>query len=175
MGQVLHEMAGGPKPGRKIKAVHSGGSSAKFLREGDRFKLKDREVSLEKSRWIRLPRRGRLDGRLRRGDRNGRFASMVWALNNINEFTRTRAAAMHACREGALWMKENTQRMLDGGCVTRDPATLKTWLETRRPHHPRLGEACAWPPKVPRQSLTNSRPAHKSGPPSLPPEYTPEN
>ena len=35
MGQVINEMAGGPKPGRKIKAVIPGGSSAKVLRAGD--------------------------------------------------------------------------------------------------------------------------------------------
>src|SRR6185369_322025 len=47
MGQVINELAGGPKPGRKIKAVIPGGSSAKVLRAGDTFKLKDGEVSLE--------------------------------------------------------------------------------------------------------------------------------
>ena len=45
MGQVINEMAGGPKPGRKIKAVIPGGSSAKVLRAGDLFKLKDLKFS----------------------------------------------------------------------------------------------------------------------------------
>jgi len=33
--------------GRKIKAVIPGGSSAKVLRADEKFKLKDREISLE--------------------------------------------------------------------------------------------------------------------------------
>ena len=44
MGQLIHEMAGGPKPGRKIKAVIPGGSSAKVLRAGNTFKLKAEPV-----------------------------------------------------------------------------------------------------------------------------------
>src|ERR1044071_2497372 len=44
MGQLIHEMAGGPRPGRKIKAVIPGGSSAKVLRADERFKLKQRQL-----------------------------------------------------------------------------------------------------------------------------------
>src|SRR5438132_13265265 len=56
MGQLIYEMAGGLTPGRELKAVIPGGSSAKVLRAGERFKLKqrqadgstvDRELSIE--------------------------------------------------------------------------------------------------------------------------------
>src|ERR1043166_5001413 len=40
MGQLIYEMAGGPRYGRQIKAVIPGGSSAKVLRADERFKLK---------------------------------------------------------------------------------------------------------------------------------------
>src|ERR1700748_2758130 len=40
MGQLIYEMAGGLRPGRKLKAVIPGGSSAKVLRADERFKLK---------------------------------------------------------------------------------------------------------------------------------------
>src|SRR5438128_8511594 len=44
MGQLIYEMAGGLRPGRKLKAVIPGGSSAKVLRADERFKLKRRQT-----------------------------------------------------------------------------------------------------------------------------------
>ncbi|MEP6810975.1 MAG: NADH-quinone oxidoreductase subunit F, partial [Chthoniobacterales bacterium] len=46
LGHLIHEMAGGPRHGRNIKAVIPGGSSAKVLRADERFKIKDVEMSL---------------------------------------------------------------------------------------------------------------------------------
>src|SRR5438105_15949200 len=40
MGQLIYDMAGGPRYGRQIKAVIPGGSSAKVLRADENFKLK---------------------------------------------------------------------------------------------------------------------------------------
>ena len=40
MGQLIYDMAGGPRYGRTVKAVIPGGSSAKVLRADERFKLK---------------------------------------------------------------------------------------------------------------------------------------
>ena len=40
MGQLLNEVCGGPLPGRKFKAVIPGGSSAKILKFGERYKGK---------------------------------------------------------------------------------------------------------------------------------------
>jgi len=128
MGQVINEMAGGPKPGRKIKAVIPGGSSAKILRAGDLFKLKDREVSLEEipMDFDSLAAVGSMAGSggvIVMDDSR----DMVWALNNINEFYAHESCGQCTpCREGSLWMKKVTDRMLSGGGVTQDPATLKT-------------------------------------------------
>src|SRR5437660_4161406 len=44
MGQLIYQMAGGLRPGRKLKAVIPGGSSAKVLRADERFKLKERQA-----------------------------------------------------------------------------------------------------------------------------------
>jgi NADH:ubiquinone oxidoreductase subunit F (NADH-binding)/NADH:ubiquinone oxidoreductase subunit E len=44
MGQLIYQMAGGLGPGRKLKAVIPGGSSAKVLRADERFKLKERQA-----------------------------------------------------------------------------------------------------------------------------------
>ncbi|HEY3661900.1 MAG TPA: NADH-quinone oxidoreductase subunit NuoF [Chthoniobacterales bacterium] len=179
MGQVINEMAGGPKPGRKIKAVIPGGSSAKVLRAGDTFKLKEREVSLEEipMDFDSLAAAGSMAGS------GGVIVlddsrDMVWTLNNINEFYAHESCGQCTpCREGSLWMKKITQRMLEGGGVTQDPATLKNVADNIAGRTIcAFGEACAWP----TQSFLEKFPdefadrAQKPVPPPLPPEYTPE-
>jgi NADH-quinone oxidoreductase subunit F len=179
MGQVINEMAGGPKPGRKIKAVIPGGSSAKVLRAGDTFKLKDGEVSLEQipMDFDSLAAAGSMAGS------GGVIVlddsrDMVWALNNINEFYAHESCGQCTpCREGSLWMKKITGRMLAGGGVIQDPATLKNVADNIAGRTIcAFGEACAWP----TQSFVEKFPdefaakAQKPLPPPLPPEYTPE-
>src|SRR5882672_1302573 len=43
MGQLIYEMAGGIKWGRRLKAIIPGGSSAKVLRADERFKIKKKQ------------------------------------------------------------------------------------------------------------------------------------
>ena len=177
MGQLINEMAGGAKPGRRIRAVIPGGSSAKVLRAGDRYQLKDREVSFEDipMDFDSLATAGSMAGS------GGVIVlddsrDMVWALNNINEFYAHESCGQCTpCREGSLWMKKITQRMLAGGGVTRDPATLKNVADNIAGRTIcAFGEACAWP----TQSFLDKFPedfaerAQKPVPPPLPPEYT---
>jgi NADH-quinone oxidoreductase subunit F len=63
MGQLIYEMAGGLRPGRKLKAVIPGGSSAKVLRADERFTLKqtqsdgstiDEKCRSMRSQWISI-------------------------------------------------------------------------------------------------------------------------
>jgi NADH-quinone oxidoreductase subunit F len=179
MGQVINDLAGGAKPGRRIKAVIPGGSSAKVLRAGDRFKLKDREVWLEEipMDFDSLAAAGSMAGS------GGVIVlddsrDMVWALNNINEFYAHESCGQCTpCREGSLWMKKITDRMLAGGGVTQDPATLKNVADNIAGRTIcAFGEACAWP----TQSFVEKFPdefaakAQKPMPPPLPPEYTAE-
>ncbi len=178
MGQVINDMAGGPKPGRKIKAVIPGGSSAKVLRADERFKLKDREVSLEEipMDFDSLAAAGSMAGSggvIVMDDSR----DMLWALNNINEFYAHESCGQCTpCREGSLWMKKITDRMLLGGGVTQDPATLKNVADNIAGKTIcAFGEACAWPTqsfldKFPNEFATR---AEKPVPPPLPPEYTP--
>ncbi len=179
MGQVINEMAGGPKPGRKIKAVIPGGSSAKVLRAGDTFKLKDREVSLEEipMDFDSLAAAGSMAGS------GGVIVlddsrDMVWTLNNINEFYAHESCGQCTpCREGSLWMKKITQRMLEGGGVTQDPATLKNVADNIAGRTIcAFGEACAWPTQSFLEKFPNefAERAQKPVPPPLPPEFTPE-
>ena len=65
---------------------------------------------------------------------------MVWALNNINEFYAHESCGQCTpCREGSLWMKKITDRMVAGGGVAQDPDDLeRRGRQHRRPHHLRL-------------------------------------
>ncbi len=178
MGQLINEMAGGPKEGRKVKAVIPGGSSAKVLRAGERFKLKDREMTLDEipMDFDSLAAAGSMAGSggvIVMDDSR----DMLWALNNINEFYAHESCGQCTpCREGSLWMKKITDRMLLGGGVTQDPATLKNVADNIAGKTIcAFGEACAWPTqsfleKFPNEFATR---AEKPLPPPLPPEYTP--
>jgi NADH-quinone oxidoreductase subunit F len=188
MGQLIHEMAGGLRPGRKLKAVIPGGSSAKVLRSDERFKLKqrqadgstvERELPMEEipMDFDSLTAAGSMAGS------GGLIVlddsrDMVWVLNNINEFYAHESCGQCTpCREGSLWMKKITDRMLAGGGVVEDPHTLKTIGDNIAGRTIcAFGEACAWP----TQSFVEKFPeefaarAQKPVPPPLPPEYTPE-
>jgi len=187
MGQLVHEMAGGLKPGRKLKAVIPGGSSAKVLRADERFKLKqkqpdgstiEREMSIDDipMDFDSLTAAGSMAGS------GGVIVlddsrDMVWTLNNINEFYAHESCGQCTpCREGSLWMKKITDRMLLGGGVTEDPKTLKTIGDNIAGRTIcAFGEACAWPTQsfVEKFREEFAERAKKPMPPPLPPEYTP--
>jgi NADH-quinone oxidoreductase subunit F len=188
MGQLIYDMAGGLKPGRTLKAVIPGGSSAKVLRADERFKIKqkrpdgdtiERETSIDEipMDFDSLTAAGSMAGS------GGVIVlddsrDMVWTLNNINEFYAHESCGQCTpCREGSLWMKKITDRMLAGGGVTDDPKTLKTIGDNIAGRTIcAFGEACAWPTqsfveKFPEEFAARAR---KPIPPPLPPEYTPE-
>ncbi len=179
MGQLINDMCGGPKPGRKLKAVIPGGCSAKVLRADERFKTQGRaKYSLEDipMDFDSLAAAGSMAGSggvIVMDDSR----DMVGALNNINEFYAHESCGQCTpCREGSLWMKKITARMLDGGGVVQDPATLKNVADNIAGRTIcAFGEACAWP----TQSFVDKFPdefasrAEKPVPPPLPPEYTP--
>jgi NADH-quinone oxidoreductase subunit F len=188
MGQLIYEMAGGLKPGRKLKAVIPGGSSAKVLGAHERFKLKqkqsdgstiEREMSIDEIPidFDSLAAAGSMAGS------GGVIVlddsrDMIWTLNNINEFYAHESCGQCTpCREGSLWMKKITDRMLRGGGVTEDPKTLKSIGDNIAGRTIcAFGEACAWPTqsfveKFPEEFASR---AQKPVPPPLPPEYTPE-
>ena len=188
MGQLIYEMAGGLKWGRQLKAVIPGGSSAKVLRADERFRLKQKQSdgsTIEQEMSIdEIPMD--FDSLAAAGSMAGSGGvivlddsrDMVWTLNNINEFYAHESCGQCTpCREGSLWMKKITDRMLRGGGVTEDPRTLKTIGDNIAGRTIcAFGEACAWP----TQSFVEKFPeefaarAAKPVPPPLPPEYTPE-
>ena len=188
MGQLIHEMAGGLKPGRRLKAVIPGGSSAKVLRADERFKLRQKQLDgsmIEREMSIdEIPMD--FDSLAAAGSMAGSGGvivlddsrDMVWTLNNINEFYAHESCGQCTpCREGSLWMQKITDRMLLGGGVTEDPKTLKSIGDNIAGRTIcAFGEACAWPTqrfveKFPEEFAER---AVKPVPPPLPPEYTPE-
>ncbi len=187
MGQLIHEMAGGLKSGRRLKAIIPGGSSAKVLRADETFGLKEKQADgsmIEREMTIdQIPMD--FDSLVAAGSMAGSGGvivlddsrDMVWTLNNINEFYAHESCGQCTpCREGSLWMQKITDRMLLGGGVVQDPNTLKTVADNIAGRTIcAFGEACAWPTqsfveKFPEEFASR---AQKPGPPPLPPEYTP--
>jgi len=186
MGQLIHDMAGGLRWGRRLKAIIPGGSSAKVLRADETFRLKEKQADgslVEREMTIdQIPMD--FDSLAAAGSMAGSGGvivlddsrDMVWTLNNINEFYAHESCGQCTpCREGSLWMKKITDRMLLGGGVVQDPDTLKTVADNIAGRTIcAFGEACAWPTQSFVEKFRDefSVRAEKPGPPPLPPEYT---
>ncbi len=187
MGQLIYDMAGGLKFGRTLKAIIPGGSSAKVLRADERFKLTQKQPDgsmVEQEMAIdEIPMD--FDSLAAAGSMAGSGGvivlddsrDMVWTLNNINEFYAHESCGQCTpCREGSLWMKKITDRMLLGGGVVEDPNTLKTVADNIAGRTIcAFGEACAWPTQSFVQKFAEefATRALKASPPPLPPELTP--
>ena len=157
LGEVINEMCGGLKPGRKLKAVIPGGSSAKVLRADEKFKIKekqadgsmaDKEITIEEipMDFDTLAAVGSMAGSggvIVMDDSR----DMVWALNNVNEFYAHESCGQCTpCREGSLWMKKITDRMVNGAGAQQDPSVLKSVADNIAGKTIcAFGEACAWP------------------------------
>ncbi len=188
MGELINDLCGGLKPGRKLKAVIPGGSSAKVLRAGETYKLKEKQPDgsmAEKQIGIEdilmdfdtLAAVGSMAGS------GGVIVlddsrDMLKTLNNINEFYAHESCGQCTpCREGSLWMKKITDRMIAGGGVERDPQVLKTVADNIAGRTIcAFGEACAWPTQSFVEKFRDEFAEHatKQLPPPTPPEYVPE-
>jgi len=156
LGQLLNDFCGGPLPGRTFKAVIPGGSSAKVLKFGERFKGK-RKVGLEMVDydWALEDVPMDFDSLALIGSMGGSggvivmddSASMVEALANINEFYAHESCGQCTpCREGSAWMKRITGRMVHGQARAEDGALLKSVADQIAGRTIcAFGEACAWP------------------------------
>jgi NADH-quinone oxidoreductase subunit F len=157
MGELIYDICGGLRPGRKLKAVIPGGSSAKVLRADERYKIKtkqpdgstvEEEIGIDDIRidFDTLAAVGSMAGSggvIVMDDSR----DMVWALNNINEFYGHESCGQCTpCREGSLWMQKITARLLDGAGAEGDADTLKTVADHIAGRTIcAFGEACAWP------------------------------
>src|SRR6187200_1077086 len=143
MGEVINDLCGGLKPGRTLKAIIHGGSSAKVLRADERFKLKDgREIGI-----MDIP----MDFDSMAGSGGviiiDDSRSISWILNNINAFYAHESCGQCTpCREGSLWMKKISDRIVAGIASPSDVDELERVannIEGRTICA--FGEACSWP------------------------------
>jgi NADH-quinone oxidoreductase subunit F len=153
LGQLLNEVCGGPLPGRKFKAVIPGGSSAKILKFGETFTLKNKDSSSRTLTLEDIPidfdtlaacgTMGGSGGVIVMDD----SVNMVEALANINAFYAHESCGQCTpCREGSLWMKKITTRMVHGDARSEDGALLKSVADQIAGRTIcAFGEACAWP------------------------------
>ena len=156
MGQLLNEVCGGPLPGRTFKAVIPGGSSAKVLKFGERYKGKRKvgadmvdydwgvdDIPMDFDSLAMIGSMGGSGGVIVMDD----SVSMVEALGNINAFySHESCGQCTPCREGSLWMKKITSRMVHGDARPEDGALLKSVADQIAGRTIcAFGEACAWP------------------------------
>ncbi len=152
MGELINEICGGLKEGRQLKAVIPGGSSAKVLRADETFTLGKGDEARKVSIWD-IPMD--FDSLAACGSMAGSGGVIViddsrsisWVLNNINAFYAHESCGQCTpCREGSLWMKKITDRLVAGQASPEDIETLEG---VARNIDGRticaFGEACAWP------------------------------
>ncbi|MDG2122755.1 MAG: NADH-quinone oxidoreductase subunit NuoF [Verrucomicrobiales bacterium] len=131
-GELINDVCGGLKPGRELKAVIPGGSSAKVLRADETFKIKRNGEDAEISVWD-IPMD--FDTLMACGSMAGSGGvivmddsrSMAWVLNNLNNFYAHESCGQCTpCREGSLWMKKISDRIVAGDAAPEDVATLES-------------------------------------------------
>jgi len=152
MGELINDMCGGLKEGRKLKAVIPGGSSSKVLRADERFRVRrgdeQVEIGIEE-----IPMD--FDTMAACGSMAGSGGVIViddsrdigWVLNNINAFYAHESCGQCTpCREGSLWMKKITDRVVKGEASPDDIDTLVSVADQIEGKTIcAFGEACAWP------------------------------
>jgi NADH-quinone oxidoreductase subunit F len=155
MREVLYDMCGGPKDGREFKAVIPGGSSSKILRCEEEFTLKGKgpEGSDLKLSFWDIPMD--FDSLAACGTMAGSGGVIVlddsrkisWVLNNINTFYAHESCGQCTpCREGSMWMKKISDRIVAGEASPKDIATLESvayQIDGRTICA--FGEASSWP------------------------------
>jgi len=153
LGQLIYDVCGGLKPGRKLKAVIPGGSSAKILRADERFKgkLKDgtefdwgiEDIPMDFDSLMAVGSMSGSGGVIVMDD----TTDMVEALANINYFYAHESCGQCTpCREGVPWMRKITRRMVDGEAREEDADLLNSIADQIAGRTIcAFGEAASWP------------------------------
>ena len=152
MGELIHDVCGGLKPGRHLKAIIPGGSSAKILRADEKYQIKRDGASITIG-IDDIPMD--FDTMAATGSMAGSGGVIViddsrdiaWVLNNINAFYAHESCGQCTpCREGSLWMKKISDRLVAGLASPEDIATLESVAyQIDGKTICAFGEACAWP------------------------------
>jgi NADH-quinone oxidoreductase subunit F len=149
MGEVINDLCGGLKPGRKLKAIIPGGSSAKVLRADETFKLKDgreltiMDIPMDFDTMAACGTMAGSGGVIIMDDSR----SMSWVINNLNAFYAHESCGQCTpCREGSLWMKKISDRIVAGNASPEDvDDLLRVANNIEGKTICAFGEACSWP------------------------------
>jgi NADH-quinone oxidoreductase subunit F len=153
LGELINDVCGGLKPGRKLKAVIPGGSSSKILRADERFtgKLKNGEefdwgiedIPMDFDSLMAVGSMSGSGGVIVMDD----TTDMVEALANLNYFYAHESCGQCTpCREGVPWMRKVTARMCAGEAREEDADLLKSIADQIAGRTIcAFGEAAAWP------------------------------
>ena len=139
MGVIINELAGGMKPGRKLKAVIPGGSSCPVLRENCLDVPFDYEGLAAAGSMLGSAAMIVLDDTV----------DVVEVIENFSHFyAHESCGKCTPCREGTRWMLQMHQRILAGGGRPEDPDVLYDATQgiEAKSFCP-LGDAAAWPVK----------------------------
>src|ERR1700744_6483407 len=125
IGELINDVCGGIKGGRKLKALIPGGSSAKVMKARDRYKIKQKNAdgSMEEKEIGPLDIPMDFDALAAAGSMAGsggiivmdETRDMVECLANINTFYAHESCGQCTpCREGLLWLQKITDRLASG-------------------------------------------------------------
>lgn len=153
LGELIYDVCGGLLPGRTLKAVIPGGSSSKILSAAERFvgKLKDgtpfdwsiNDIPMDFDSLAAVGSMSGSGGVIVMDD----STDMVAALANLNAFYAHESCGQCTpCREGSLWIKKITERMVDGRARPEDAQLLKSIADqVEGKTICAMGEALSWP------------------------------
>jgi NADH-quinone oxidoreductase subunit F len=153
MRELLYDMCGGPKDGREFKAVIPVGSSAKILRCDEKFNLKNPDGTARELNFWDIPMD--FDSLAACGSMAGSGGVIVMdntrkmsgVLNNLNTFYAHESCGQCTpCREGSMWMKKISDRIVAGEASPKDVETLESvayQIDGRTICA--FGEASSWP------------------------------
>ena len=149
LGEVINDLCGGLRPGRQLKAVIPGGSSAKVLRADERFTLKDGrqlgvlDIPMDFDTMAACGSMAGSGGVIIMDDSR----DMGWVINNLNQFYAHESCGQCTpCREGSLWMRKISDRIVAGQASPDDVDMLETVAnQIEGKTICAFGEACSWP------------------------------
>jgi len=160
IGELIFDanFGGGLRDGRKLKAVITGGSSAKVFKAGEKFKIKKKnpDGTMAEVEMDMLDVPYDFDTLIAAGSMSGSSAIIVMddsvdiveALANLSEFYAHESCGQCTpCREGSLWMAKALHRLTHGEGRKQDAEYL-LGIANNIPGGRTIcafGEACSWP------------------------------
>ncbi|MBR3694889.1 MAG: NADH-quinone oxidoreductase subunit NuoF [Akkermansia sp.] len=152
-GELLYDICGGPRIGRKFKAIIPGDASAKVMRCDEVLTDRNPDGTIREMSIFDVPMD--LDSIAKFGSMSGSGGvivmddtrSMPKCLNNLNRFFAWESCGQCSpCREGNPWMLKLSTRICEGKGSPEDVDLLKSVADNICGRTVcAFGEACSWP------------------------------